>query len=147
MKKHTKNSYTSATYDATVASHNSDESAPSADVVWLGDSLRVLRSFPKEVRKDLGVGLGQVQRGQIPEGARPMRTVGKGVYELREQDESTWYRAIYLKKIGNEVHVLHCFTKQSNQTEENDINTAKSRLKRWQQQQREERQNAKRGKG
>ncbi len=29
-----------------------------------------------------------------------------GVYELKEADEQTWYRAIYLSKIGNIIHVL-----------------------------------------
>lgn len=145
-KKHTKNLYTIDSYNANVSSRSSESSEAAAEVIWLGDSLRVLLGWPKAVQKDLGYALRRVQLGQMPEGSRPMKTVGNGVYELREQDESTWYRAIYLKKIENEVHVLHCFTKQSNQTEENDINTARSRLQRLQEQQREERRNAKRGK-
>lgn len=66
-----------------------------------------------------------------------MRTVGSGVYELREQDERAWYRVIYLKKIKNVVHVLHCFEKRTGQTEQKDIDTAKQRLKRLQEQQRQ----------
>jgi len=52
----------------------------------------------------------------------------------------------YLKKIDNEVYVLHCFEKQSAQTEQHDINTAKARFKRLQEQQRKERRDVKRGK-
>jgi phage-related protein len=117
-----------------------------ADVIWLGDSLNVLLGFPKAVQYDLGYALRQVQLGQLPPDSKPMRTVGQGVYELREQDEMKWYRAIYLKKIDNEVYVLHCFEKQSAQTEQHDINTAKARLKRLQEQQRKERRDVKRGK-
>jgi phage-related protein len=59
-----------------------------------------------------------------------MRTVGNGVYELRDRDERAWYRVIYLKKIQNLIHVLHCFEKKTAQTEQKDINVAKQRLKR-----------------
>jgi phage-related protein len=72
-----------------------------------------------------------------------MRTVGAGVYELREQDERAWYRIIYLKKVKNVVYVLHCFEKQTGQTEQRDINTARERLKRLQEQQRQDERIAK----
>ena len=29
-----------------------------------------------------------------------MSSIGPGVYELKEADERTWYRAIYLAKVG-----------------------------------------------
>ena len=119
------------------------EGSSLADVVWLGDSLHVLRAFPKEPQRDLGYALYQVQLGQIPPDSKPMRTVGPGVYELREQDERAWYRVIYLKKIKNVVYVLHCFEKRTAQTEQRDIATAKERLKRLQEIQREDERIAK----
>ncbi len=33
---------------------------------WLGDSLRVLRSFPEEVQDEIGYGLFLVQSGLMP---------------------------------------------------------------------------------
>lgn len=119
------------------------ENSGLADVIWLGDSLDVLRAFPREPQRDLGYALYQVQLGQIPPDSKPMRTVGPGVYELREQDERAWYRVIYLKKIKNVVYVLHCFEKQTAQTEQRDIDTAKERLKRLQEKQREDERIAK----
>ncbi len=65
-----------------------------------------------------------------------MKTVGPGVYELREQDERAWYRVFYLKKIRGVVYVLHCFEKRTAQTEGKDIKVAKERLKRLREQQR-----------
>ena len=78
----------------------------------------------------MGYALYQVQLGQMPPDSKPMKTVGPGVYELRDQDERTWYRVFYLKKIAGVIYVIHCFEKQTAQTEQKDINVAKERLKR-----------------
>jgi phage-related protein len=87
-----------------------------ADVLWLGDSREVLRGFPVPAQKELGYALYRVQLGQMPPDSKPMKTVGPGVYELREQDERAWYRVFYLKKIAGVIYVLHCFEKRTAQT-------------------------------
>src|SRR5947209_19453061 len=94
-----------------------------AEIIWCGDSRSVLRGFPAKVQEDLGYALYQVQLGQIPADSKPMRGLGTGVYELREQDERAWYRVIYLKKINGRIYVLHCFEKQTGRTEQRDIET------------------------
>lgn len=58
-----------------------------------------------------------------------MISVGKGVLELKEGDERTWYRVMYLARIGNIIHVLHCFEKSSRKTDRRDVDVAKARLK------------------
>ncbi len=134
LKRHTQKSYTGQRYDDKLAS---DPPAPDpAKLAWLGDSQDVLRRFPKDVRKDLGYALRQVQLGQMPSDSKPMKTVGPGVYELRDQDERAWYRVFYLKKIADMVYVLHCFEKRTAQTEKKDIDLAKERLKRLNEEQR-----------
>jgi phage-related protein len=55
--------------------------------------------------------------------------MGPGVFELRDQDESAWYRVIYLSRVRGVIHVLHCFEKQSRETPMKEINTARQRLK------------------
>ena len=57
-----------------------------------------------------------------------MRSVGPGVYELKESDERTWYRAIYLSRVGNVIYVLHCFEKDSRKTDRRDIGIARQGL-------------------
>lgn len=134
MKRDTKKSYTREQYNDRLLP---DPPAPRlAQVAWLGDSIEVLRAFPAGVQQDLGYALYQVQLGQTPPDSKPMKTVGPGVYELRDQDERAWYRVFYLKKIANVVYVLHCFEKRTAQTERKDIEVAKERLKRLQEQQR-----------
>jgi len=130
---YTNKPYTNKAYDDKL--HVDDQSVRLADVIWLGDSLQVLRQFPNSVQGDLGYALERVQRGQMPPDSKPMRTVGQGVYELRDQDARGWYRIFYLKKIEDVIYVLHCFEKKTAQTGQKDIDVAKQRLKRLREQQ------------
>jgi phage-related protein len=101
-----------------------------ADVEWHGDSLEIISGFPEDVKQNLGYALRQVQKGLSPADFKIMRGVGKGAYELRDQDERAWYRVIYRKPKAGVLHVLHCFEKQTNSTAQRDIETARERLKR-----------------
>jgi len=58
-----------------------------------------------------------------------MPSIGKGVWELKESDEQTWYRVIYLSRIRSVIYVLHCFEKKSRKTDKRDIATARTRLR------------------
>jgi phage-related protein len=101
-----------------------------AELHFEGDSLEVLSNFPDEIKRVLGFSLRQLQIGQPPTShTRSMSSIGPGVYELKEADERAWYRAIYLSKIGNTIHVLHCFEKESRKTDKRDIALAAQRLK------------------
>lgn len=100
-----------------------------AAIAWEGDSKEVLSHFPDEVKATLGFSLRQIQNGRLPVCEhRSMSSVGKGVWELKDGDSRTWYRVMYLARIQNVVHVLHCFEKDSRKTDRRDIQTAKSRL-------------------
>jgi phage-related protein len=57
-----------------------------------------------------------------------MTSVGPKVWELKDGDERTWYRVMYLSKINNVVRVLHRFEKDSTKTDKRDLKTAKDRL-------------------
>ncbi|MFP5226876.1 MAG: type II toxin-antitoxin system RelE/ParE family toxin [Acidobacteriota bacterium] len=101
-----------------------------AKIEWSGDSREVLSSFPHDVKVTLGFSLRQLQRGELPRCAhRPMTSVGSGVWELKDGDERTWYRLMYLTQIGDTIHVLHCFEKDSRKTDRRDLELAKDRLK------------------
>ena len=58
-----------------------------------------------------------------------MSSMGSGVFELRDQDDRAWYRVIYLSRVRDVIHVLHCFEKRSRQTPRKEINLARQRLK------------------
>lgn len=98
-------------------------------VAWEGDCLEVVRGFPKAIREDLGADIRRMQVGERPLNSRPMKSIGQGVFELRQMDDAGWYRLIYLTKVGNTLHMLHAFVKQSAKTSRTDLSIASSRLK------------------
>lgn len=107
-----------------------DSKAPKdAIIAWEGDAKEVLSSFPDIARRNLGFDLRLLQQGQQPTNYRSMTSVGPGVFELRDQDERAWYRVIYLSRVRDVIHVLHCFEKKSRETPFKELNTARLRLK------------------
>lgn len=122
-----------------------ENSKPSAEVHFEGDSLEVLSAFPSAVKQALGFALRQLQIGREPTcQTRSMSSIGAGVYELKEADERTWYRAIYLSKVDNIIYVLHCFEKDSRKTDRRDIEVVSQRLKLVKKRIQEQRANEKR---
>lgn len=107
-----------------------DSTAPrDAVVAWEGDSKEVISSFPDAAKQNLGFQLRLLQQGQQPTDYRAMSSVGPGAFELRDQDERAWYRVIYLSRVRDVIHVLHCFEKRSRETPRKEINMARQRLK------------------
>ena len=100
-----------------------------AAIAWEGDSLEVLRSFPERITQNFGFELWQLQLGQRPRNYRPLPSVGPGVFELRDQDHSGWYRVVYLSRIDDVIYVLHCFEKKSREMSGKDFQKSKQRLK------------------
>jgi hypothetical protein len=47
-------------------------------VVWVGDSLRVLKSFPSSVQDEVGYALFLAQRGEKHIAAKPLKGLGGG---------------------------------------------------------------------
>ncbi len=75
--------------------------------------------------------LNEMQEGRpaaLP--VRPMTSIAGGVFELKDADESKWYRLVYLARVEDTIYVLHCFTKDTAKTERRDLETA---LRRWKQ--------------
>ena len=100
-----------------------------AAIAWEGDSKEVISSFPDAAKYNLGFELRLLQQGQQPTDYRPMSSVGPGVFELRDQDDRTWYRVVDMSRVHNVIHVLHCFEKRSRETPMREIKTARQRLK------------------
>ena len=80
----------------------------------------------------LGFALHEVQLGDTPEIARPMKGVGGGVFELREWFKSGTYRAVYAVQLKRGIYVLHVFQKKSKKgvaTPARDVQLVESRLR------------------
>ena len=101
---------------------------PAKPIEFLGDSLRSLREFPDDAKRDAGYQLDRVQHGLQPDDFKPMPTIGKGVEEIRVRDETGTYRVIYTARLADAVYVLHAFQKKTQATSKRDIDLAKQRF-------------------
>lgn len=83
-------------------------------IIWMGRTRADLKEFPDRVRRAVGHGLHGVQTGIIPAHAKIFKGVGNAkVWELRENDPSGTYRALYTIEFKDCVVVLHVFQKKS----------------------------------
>lgn len=106
-----------------------DENKP---VIWLGDSLKQVRGFPEAVRRDIGVSLFDVQKGDTPGNAKPLKGIGSGVMEIVTRFDTNTYRTVYAVRLGAKVYILHAFQKKSPKgiaMAQRDIDLIRSRLK------------------
>ena len=58
-----------------------------------------------------------------------MKTVGKGVKEIRVACEDGAFRVFYVVDRPEAIYVLHCFRKTSQKTEKRDIDLGQARFK------------------
>ena len=98
-------------------------------IIFLGDSLDAIRSFPDSARRQAGYQLDKVQRGRAPDDWKPMPSIGPGVNEIRIRDEGGAFRVIYVAKLEDAIYVLHAFQKKDQRTRKTDLDLAKTR---WQ---------------
>jgi phage-related protein len=49
---------------------------------FVGDSLEVLRELPEEVKNEIGFALERVQRGKMPENAKPLKGIAPVCWRL-----------------------------------------------------------------
>lgn len=100
------------------------------EVIWHGDSLDVVREWPKAVRRNVGFELDSIQNGKSPTpgNVKSMSDVGRGVKEIRIL-QGGWYRVLYVDTRDDGIHVLTAYEKKSNRAPKSVIKTAKQRLK------------------
>jgi len=115
--------------------HNRSEPPSLKPVVWIGDSLRALKSFPSAVQDEVGYAVFLAQRGEKHLAAKPMKGLGAGVLEVVADHRGDTFRAVYLVRFADRVYVLHAFQKKAKRgiaTPQTEIDLIKRRLKRAQ---------------
>ena len=98
------------------------------DVIWLGNSLDRVRSFPASVREQIGRQLMATQLGHEPWDCKPMPSIGPGVKEIRARTAAGAWRVFYIAKLDDAVYVLHAFSKKTQKTPKQDLEIARKRL-------------------
>jgi phage-related protein len=100
-------------------------------LVWLVDSLDKLKGFPTAVQKKLGFALYQAQIGQTHETAKLLHGFEAAVWQVRADDRSGTYRAVYVVMLRDAAYVLHTFQKKATSgagTSRRDIEIIRNRL-------------------
>lgn len=103
------------------------------NIVFVGSSQKDIQDFPEDVKDDVGYALFQVQLGETPLCAKPLKGLGAGVLEIIEDFRGDTYRAVYTVRFEKAIYVLHCFQKKSkhgSETPPRDLDLIKQRLKR-----------------
>jgi putative addiction module killer protein len=98
------------------------------EIEFHGRSITEIRNFPAAAKREAGHQLDRVQHGHDPNDWKPMASIGKGVREIRIQEQGQ-YRVIYIAKLKDVIHVLHAFQKKTQKTRKHDIEAAKNALK------------------
>ncbi len=102
-------------------------------IIWAPQTLRLLRSFPKHVKREFGRALQFAQAGDKHPSAKPLKGFGGGgILEIVEDYDRGSYRAVYAVRFKEAVYVLHVFQKKSKkriETTLSDVNLIKERLK------------------
>jgi phage-related protein len=97
------------------------------DAIFLGDTRDIIRDFPLDARHEAGTQLRRIQYGLDPADWKPMKTVGKGVREIRIRERSGIFRVIYTATFADAVYVLHAFQKKAQRTPQRDLDIAARR--------------------
>ena len=82
-------------------------------LIFVADSRRVLREFPKNVQQQVGFALYQAQMGGKHVDAKPLKGTGGGVLEVVSDHRGDTFRTVYTVKLEKAVYVLHAFQKKS----------------------------------
>lgn len=100
-------------------------------VIWNENALKVVKSFPEEIKKSLGYLIFKLQLGEklsAPH-SKSMSSIDKGCHELRVKDRDGMYRAFYYLKIEGKVLIFHAFQKKAQKTPKKEIDLGKKSLK------------------
>lgn len=82
-------------------------------LLFVGSSQKDIQDFPEDVKDDVGYALFQIQLGEMPVCAKPLKGLGPGILEIIEDFRGDAYRAVCTVKFDEVAYVLHCFQKKS----------------------------------
>jgi phage-related protein len=83
-------------------------------VRWVGSSQKDLRTFPAQVRLDVGHAIYAAQKGETDPAAKALKGFGgHAVMEIVAPFDGNTWRAVYTVRFRGAVYVLHAFQKKS----------------------------------
>jgi phage-related protein len=100
------------------------------DVIYVGDSLKVITGFPDKAKQRILTLLDGIKYDVMPHPKefKYIPAIGMGTYELRVK-VNIQYRVFYVTKLKKGIYVLHAFTKKTQKTPKKDIEVGVKRYK------------------
>ena len=105
-------------------------------LLWVGSSLKDLRSFPEAVQDVMGYALFRAQLGERHPAAKALRGKLRGLMEIVDEYRGNAYRVIYTTKLTSVIYALHVFRKKATRgiaTPKREVELMQARY-RWSQQ-------------
>ena len=103
------------------------------DVDWIGSSLKDLRTFPKDVKSEVGAAISAAQWGRSHRSVKILKGFGGGsVREVVVDDQSGTYRVVFTMEFPEMIYGLHSFKKKSkrgSETPKEEMERIRDRLK------------------
>jgi len=104
----------------------------SKPIIWIASSREDLKSFPEQVRREIGQALYAAQQGETDPAAKPLKGFGGArVMEIVDRHDTNTYRAVYTVQFAGWIYVLHAFQKKSKRgiaTPQKDIDLIRQRF-------------------
>lgn len=96
---------------------------------FLGDSMKVIASFPTTAKMEMLHQIERLQCGLEPADWKVLHGLGTGVKEVRIRNDKNQYRAVYVAHFENAIYILHAFKKSKSDMSKRDFETIRRRLK------------------
>jgi phage-related protein len=78
-------------------------------LIFVGDSHRVLVEFPEPVQRHVGFALYRAQLGNRHVDAKPLKNSAGGVLEVVSDHRGDTFRTVYTVELERAVYVLYAF--------------------------------------
>tara|TARA_R110002110_G_scaffold415559_1_gene650659 strand:+ start:17237 stop:17572 length:336 start_codon:yes stop_codon:yes gene_type:complete len=98
---------------------------------WHFDTKKVIRQFPEIVRKNVGLALYVLQRGETPTNVKKLKGLS-GAYEITVRGPDNTYRVVYAFIEKDSINVISAFVKKSKtgiKTPQSEIDKIRERMK------------------
>lgn len=83
-------------------------------VHWVGSSRRDLKTFPRDVQREIGQALYAAQRGDEFPSVKALKGFGgRSILEIVTGSAEGTYRTVYTVRFQDAIYVLHAFQKKS----------------------------------
>lgn len=102
-------------------------------VSWIRAALNEFEKFPEGAKAICLAALTIAAEGGKADVAKPMPSLGSGIFEIALPFKGDAFRVIYAVQLADEIWVVHSFQKKSTQgikTPKHEVDLIKDRLKR-----------------